>query len=299
MCNNYIYSIIIPHRNIPKLLQRCLDSIPRRDDIQIIVVDDNSDTDKVDFEHFPGLNDPYVEVYFDKLGKGAGRARNVGLDHAKGKWLIFADADDYFYPGAFEILDVKVKNGEYDIIYFYCDSRDGQTGEKIKDRVGDIKRGIESNDQNLLRYKSYVPWGKVVNHELVQRYNIRFEEIEVSNDVMFSTLAGFYSTRVGTIADCLYCCTRNKSSLVYAVPSKTRIKTRIRAGARVNSFMHSNGVKGYWYNALYYIFLLFPKSPFTFIWAVWKGRNHDAKMEYMKLVEQRVMISIKNLFRKR
>ena len=86
----YTYSIIIPHKNIPKLLQRCLDSIPRREDTQIIVVDDNSDPAKVDFTHFPGLSDPSVEVYFDKSGKGAGRARNIGLEHAKGKWLVFA-----------------------------------------------------------------------------------------------------------------------------------------------------------------------------------------------------------------
>jgi cellulose synthase/poly-beta-1,6-N-acetylglucosamine synthase-like glycosyltransferase len=61
------YSIIIPHKNIPQLLQRCLDSIPRREDVQIIVVDDNSDANKVDFANFPGLNDPYVEVVFVKM----------------------------------------------------------------------------------------------------------------------------------------------------------------------------------------------------------------------------------------
>lgn len=49
-----VYSIIIPHKNIPDLLRRCLDSIPQRPDIQIIVVDDNSSPDKVDFAHFPG-----------------------------------------------------------------------------------------------------------------------------------------------------------------------------------------------------------------------------------------------------
>lgn len=36
------YSIIIPHYGIPELLGRCLRSIPERDDIQVIVVDDNS-----------------------------------------------------------------------------------------------------------------------------------------------------------------------------------------------------------------------------------------------------------------
>lgn len=62
----YTYNIIIPHKNSPKLLQRCLDSIPRRDDLHIIVVDDNSDSDKVDFEHFPGYDRNDVELIFTK-----------------------------------------------------------------------------------------------------------------------------------------------------------------------------------------------------------------------------------------
>ena len=39
----FTYSIIVPHKNCVPLLQRCLNSIPQRDDIQIIVVDDVSD----------------------------------------------------------------------------------------------------------------------------------------------------------------------------------------------------------------------------------------------------------------
>ena len=58
------YSIIIPHKNIPNLLQRCLDSIPNREDVQIIVVDDNSDPNIVDFDKFPGLNRSHFEVNF-------------------------------------------------------------------------------------------------------------------------------------------------------------------------------------------------------------------------------------------
>ena len=52
-----IYSIIIFHKNCPDLLQRCLDFIPCREDLQIIVVDDNSNTKvtkgyKADVERF-------------------------------------------------------------------------------------------------------------------------------------------------------------------------------------------------------------------------------------------------------
>ena len=42
MNNRFTYSIVIPHYNAPTLLARMLSSIPERDDIQIIVVDDGS-----------------------------------------------------------------------------------------------------------------------------------------------------------------------------------------------------------------------------------------------------------------
>ena len=120
------YSIIIPHKNIPKLLQRCLDSIPRREDVQIIIVDDNSDPDIVNFEQFPGLNDPFIEVVFTKDGKGAGYARNVGLTKAAGKWLLFADADDFFNYCINDILDEYV-DSDADIIYFINNSVDSDS----------------------------------------------------------------------------------------------------------------------------------------------------------------------------
>ena len=99
------YSIIIPHKNTPKLLQRCLNSIPVRNDVQIIIVDDNSDPEIVDFKQFPGLNNPNTEVIFTKEGKGAGYARNTGLSKAVGKWTLFADSDDFYNYCINDIMD--------------------------------------------------------------------------------------------------------------------------------------------------------------------------------------------------
>lgn len=52
---NILYSIIIPHYNVPELLQRCLNSIPNLPSFQIIIVDDCSDGKIVDFRCFPGM----------------------------------------------------------------------------------------------------------------------------------------------------------------------------------------------------------------------------------------------------
>ena len=54
--SNMNYSIIIPHKNTPELLRRCIKSIPQRDDLEIIIVDDNSSKEIVNFDNFPGLN---------------------------------------------------------------------------------------------------------------------------------------------------------------------------------------------------------------------------------------------------
>lgn len=64
-----MYSIIIPHKNIPHLLQRCLDSIPQRKDVQIIIIDDDSSPEIVDFVHFPGQNRTDVEVVLQRRRK--------------------------------------------------------------------------------------------------------------------------------------------------------------------------------------------------------------------------------------
>ena len=115
--SNIHYSIIIPHKNLPSLLVRCLDSIPKRDDIQVIVVDDNSSSEIVDFNNFPGKGRENVEVYFTHRSGGTGYAQNIGLEHAVGKWVLFIGADDFFTEEVNSFLDRMVDAPE-DLIVF-------------------------------------------------------------------------------------------------------------------------------------------------------------------------------------
>ena len=103
-CKMFNYSIIIPHKNIPSLLRRCLDSIPERDDLEIIVVDDNSKEDTI--RDLQTIHRNNLQIIYTKEGRGAGYARNVGISKAQGKWILFADADDYFEEIAFNTLDL-------------------------------------------------------------------------------------------------------------------------------------------------------------------------------------------------
>jgi glycosyltransferase involved in cell wall biosynthesis len=253
----FTFSIIIPHKNTPELLKRCLASIPRCDDIQIIVVDDNSDPDKVDFANFPGLGDPYVEISFTKEGKGAGYARNIGLSKTKGIWVLFADADDFFTENAFETL-FKYIDSSHEIIYFKTKSCYSDTYESAKrdDRFNQyiddfIKHGKDT--ENMVRYKWQVPWGKMIKRELLIRRNIQFDEVIASNDAMFSLIIGHFASSIDSINHILYCVTINRGSLTNTM-SHDILMSRYMVSLRCNEFCRQHGAEKYQSGiALYYL----------------------------------------------
>ena len=234
---NFNYTIIIPHKNIPNLLQRCLDSIPERGDIQIIIVDDNSDASKVDFNHFPGIGRKNVEVYLTKEGKGAGYARNVGLRHAKGKWLLFADADDYYVKDAFAILD-KYLNSTIDIV-FYNVSTDSPnspcariTNTISKLLVAATKKGYIDS----LKYKAWVPWNKMFKTEYIFRYQINFEEISRGNDMQFSFIASYFTHNIAIEMGIIYIYTYNTNSISFKKLNVTDYILKIEIEKKANAF---------------------------------------------------------------
>jgi len=213
------YSIIIPHKNTPLFLQRCIDSIPHREDIQIIIVDDNSDPQKVNFNRFPGLTQKNVEIYFTKEGKGAGYARNVGLKHAKGKWLLFADADDFYHPEAFQNFDFYL-NTNYDIIYFFAYSIDPETGlasprEKNLNHFYKKYNPQKSRSADYIKFKAWEPWNKLINYNFWAKHQIYFDEIPFGNDINFSQKLSLLAQKIDINPNKLYCLTYSNNSITF------------------------------------------------------------------------------------
>jgi len=95
-------SIIIPVYNCEKYIKRCLESILNQEsiDFEVLVINDGS-TDKTEPYVRQYLNDARVR-YFYQENKGVSAARNIGIKNAKGKYLIFVDADDYLPPDSLE-----------------------------------------------------------------------------------------------------------------------------------------------------------------------------------------------------
>ncbi|MDR2919730.1 MAG: glycosyltransferase [Tannerella sp.] len=245
-----IYTIIIPHKNIPVLLQRCLDSIPRRDDVQIIVVDDNSDLTQVDFENFPGLHDPYVEVIFDKnenSRKGAGYARNVGLERVEGKWIIFADADDFFTPEFPDLIN-EYRDTDYDIVFFMTRSVYSEDIDRITNRdynnirINSFLKKPSLMTEKQIRYGICEPWGKMIRASLIIDNNIRFEESSVANDFRFSLEIGHVAKTICAEKEPLYIVTHRDNSLSSQDLSYQIIRARMHIFNRAQTFFKQNNL---------------------------------------------------------
>lgn len=263
----YNYSIIIPHKNLPKLLQRCLDSIPERDDVETIVVDDNSDPSVVNFEKFPGLQRKNVQVVFDKTGLGAGHARNVGLLKASGKWLVFADCDDFFEKDLLDSQMDAFKDDVCDLVFFKINYKDSESlvianFEHKANSIFDLAK--KENDQGYIRYRRNAPWAKFIRRELVETNNVRFDETRWSNDAWFSTRIALLAQNVEYIDSRIYNYTYRNDSLIKA-SSVEALRCRLDVALKCEGLLIDDGCAQYRAKHVeYWFYLLLKKS-------LWKG----------------------------
>ena len=91
-------SIVLPVYNMEKYLRECLDSIINQTmtDIEVICVNDASTDSSLDILREYAAKDSRVIIIDSETNNGLGGARNLGLPHATGKYLIYLDSDDIF-----------------------------------------------------------------------------------------------------------------------------------------------------------------------------------------------------------
>lgn len=229
-------SIIIPHYNCPQYLRTLLLSIPNIQDIQVIVVDDKSTEYREEYgqlrEEFAGRN---IAFYDNDGVKSAGTCRNIGLRKAVGKWLLFADADDYFMDGFYDVA-ADYMDSDYDIVFFPPTSIVMGT-ETLSDRhlvmatrVLDYDKNPDWQNTLVLRYELIGPCSRLIRREMVLKNEIWFEEIIASNDVMFAVKCGYTAKKIAVDTRVIYCITSREGSLT------TQVKEAI-LDARMGTFL--------------------------------------------------------------
>ena len=236
-------SVIIPHRNSIKTLDRLFDSIPVSDRIEIILVD-NSPTPitKEDI----GIGRDY-SLYWAAPERFAGGARNVGVEHAHGKWLVFADADDYFTPDAFDSF-LSLRDDNADVIYFgmtgiYDDTGEfSPRGDYYTKRVRDYLAG-RINEYNV-RLGFGSPCSKMVRRSLVEQHHLKFDEVVVCNDSYFAMCVGFYAKTIKAVDEIVYVATVSRGSLTRRKDFNA-VHSRYLVKLRMNEFMRNHTLNMY------------------------------------------------------
>lgn len=93
-------SVVIPTFNCLTYLPKAVESVLSQDykDIEIIIVNDNSDDGSAEYLEQISKNNPSIKVITTD-GLGAAAARNIAIELSEGQYVAFLDADDYWYPG--------------------------------------------------------------------------------------------------------------------------------------------------------------------------------------------------------
>ncbi|MFI3330568.1 MAG: glycosyltransferase [Rikenellaceae bacterium] len=191
-------SIIIPVYNGEKFLSTCLDSLLAQSlkDIEIICVNDGSKDNSLKVLQEYERKDSRVRA-IDQQNKGAGGARNTGMDLASGEFILFIDSDDKVDNDYCEKMYRAAKEFNAEIVVV---SMKKVYKNRIKKRF-EIKTTSMSNVmQDKFEAcgcpKSFYIMNKLFLRESLQRLNIRFDEGICYEDVKFLCLA---STQMGLL----------------------------------------------------------------------------------------------------
>lgn len=209
-CIDPLISIIIPVFNSSLYLKKCIFSLLKQSfrKIELICVDDGSHDDSLNILIEMSCLDNRIKVVSQK-NKYAGEARNVGIDLARGKYLMFLDSDDFFEIDLCERLFHEAESNNSDIVV--CDMRlhDEKTG-KVSEPNWSLKTSLLPNGSLfkpkdaadvIFNFTNNWVWNKIFRADLIKSNNIKFQKIRHTNDLYFMCMTLVLAERVGIIKD--------------------------------------------------------------------------------------------------
>lgn len=177
-------SVIIPAYNVEDYVARAVESMQRQTftDFELFVVDDGSTDRTGDIVRQLTRHDLRI-IDFHTQNGGAPAARNLALDHARGKYVFFMDADDWAEPSMLADMVAMAEKDHLELAIsgFYIDTYYGTGNEhasELKTRPTATYptqhefrvAAAQLFDQNLL----YPPWNKLFLRERIERLGLRF-----------------------------------------------------------------------------------------------------------------------------
>jgi len=222
-----LFSIVIPVYNIENHLIECLDSLSNqhlnKDSFEVLVIDDcSTDQTKTIALNYQKL--AQYHVHSTDVNGGPGAARNVGIYHAQGKYVLFLDGDDLLIPQALKILSDYVLTQEIDVLTFnwtyYAAFIKNKSLTPQNQYLTTISEKRLSTVQN---YLSGNMDGSViytcVKKELLQRHDIKFPS-GFHEDIFIIFQIYYWAQNVKVINDVIYLKKDREDSIIHTLSEK-------------------------------------------------------------------------------
>ena len=170
-------SIIIPVYNSEEYIARCLDSILNQSfsDFEIICLNDGSSDNSLSILKEYASKDDRVNVY-SHSNMGIAKTRNKGIGLAKGKYIMFIDNDDFIDSDYLQTYYDTIENEKVDIVL------GGYRRITEKNKILEVRC---SKDTKWGKFIIVSPWAKIYKKELIDKFNIKFLDYGIGEDIYF------------------------------------------------------------------------------------------------------------------
>ena len=204
-----LVSVVMPIFNACRYLRPALDSIMHQTltDIEIICIDDGSTDTSLDMLKIFQQQDDRIRIVTE-TNAGPGIARNNGLKRARGEYVAFLDADDFYEPDMLELLYKHAKTNDLDIAickYDIFENKKARFRENVESEHAKIYWGGAITSKNeypdyILESTSGAAWNKIFKKSFLLEKGITFlPEAMMFEDVYFTISALSFAERVAKI----------------------------------------------------------------------------------------------------
>lgn len=222
-------SIIIPIYNVEKYIERCINSIFEQnlasEDYEVLLIDDETPDQSGEIaKKIAESRDNYHYIF--QKNKGLGGARNTGILHAKGNYILFLDSDDWLEENSLFYFIEKELCQALDLVYFDI-NRCYPNGEKKDVKMSYEENRIFSGRDFILKNRlEILPLGAFYKRELLIDNRIKFVEGVYYEDVYFCLKSVLNAQRVKYVSKIVYNYYFNEQSI-------TNKKTRIHNDKKI------------------------------------------------------------------
>jgi glycosyltransferase involved in cell wall biosynthesis len=248
-------SVIIPVYNAAEYMDRCIGSVTNQDfdDFEVIIVDDGSQDDSHSRALEWALEYPKIVRVFTQENAGQGAARNNGVAYADGKYIMFADSDDWVDSGFISRAYGAIVENDADIAFFDAEIVD-ENGRHIADMPGchSEEKVVTLETYPELLFEAPCPWNKIYKKELFTLNNLKYPTHMWYEDLVGSSEFYCKAKKIAICHDKLYYYMQRSNSVMHSTMTSKNLEI-LKAVDMILDYYRSENIYGKYENELEYL----------------------------------------------